>query len=342
MPATMAIRSMAGDSFIYSDGVYLFHTVPSMMDDVDMVLLLDTNYNVAQFINQYGYGYNVDSMDVRPDEGTVGFHLGTSGRSNSDHLSLIRSMQPHIPTSFKLYDEAETIIGEAPEIKERVPWMPPLMVAANTTPVYREVREERAKIALKYLYHGARDSSIEAVIGAIEHRTNTYMNQWDDITRYAIRGMYDRHCDAMVEIKNVMNYERPMELDRKYTPITYSTIPGAGNEIAPYIVHPFRYGTPYTPLCIITPLPWLVVARMSKAWWENNEKMLSNIKELEGLYTDGRAFCDVHVPVMWRGGIDSYLWGEVSQGMVAYQNKLLRDPGTYQEYFDKVMDWMNG
>lgn len=353
--ATTVMRNMCmsdGYHFLYSDGMYLFDKLPQAAGGRDMVLLMDSNTNVAQFISRSGMGYELTAIEMREDEhgaAYVGFQLGAMRVIQPQHRSLVDDLRPYMKSDFSISEyDGTSEYGSGMMLDTHVPGLPTLFEANKTEHVFRDQRIVRAERALRWLYPLSREETIKVVVDAIEYHTNKYMLKWPLEARYAIRNIYDGHVDAMVEINHLMNVQKPPSLNRECIPPTYSTYVQQTDMIAPHIVTPWHISGAKSPIKLIaTPLPWLVIARISKHDWVSSQN-LQESPYFKQMYSHVREYCDVHVPVLYRGGLDTLTFGMFMSGMTKPIVSTFHSEQDHHKNFEMVMDglqnhtWIGG
>lgn len=324
-----------GHRYHFCDGVYLFDPFPNETG-TDMALFADTEQRRAMFVTKEGQSYDLNTIDLRQTEAGeyyVGFQLGAMDLITDEQRALIKWIQPHMAKPLGMGEE--TVYDEF--------WKPPFPVKgapnlSHPVPiayVYREERISNAQDNLAALYPGHYG-------GGVNERTRNWAEALDDwstaflstlshgetSTTVALRNLYERHCQAMTEIRGITGKET-FRLVHPGGPSLYCTAKGQVNYQHPYRLQSFQT---YKGIeAIPTAMPGIWILRFPKHWWEARDSKARESKHTRWLYESGtRKFCDVHVPVRHRGGIDEFLFGP--------WNGLASSPG-FLEGFD-LSEWI--
>jgi len=351
---TQSVRTMSemtGAPYVYQDGVYIFHAIPMNTAehgsrDANMTMVIDENDLVATMVTKDGWAYNLNGfeMHIADDQsGYANISLGDIKELDPRYCDLVNDSAEYVPGSFRIPKHPHADGTE--RLPVAIPGASFIPVGEAFTPIDRDERMFRARNRLaNWFFPKANEKTLDQIVQSMEYHTNAFMLSQDPLVRHGLRTLYNRHIDALIEIKGISRPSDRLTLTRNYLPPLYNTISGAVNERSVYMLNPFgsKQGNDESMMeFIMTPLPWLSILRIPAAAW-TQDQYLRGHHRLRGIWDKPREFCDVHVPIMHSAGLDQWLWVQTTSGLTLPLGNNFLSSYNFGAYQRSVQSFLSG
>lgn len=335
MEAIHMIRSeldLIKNQYFFADGNYFFN-MPSHGNKPSIVIA-DAAERTAHFVDRDGLCQEITGVEkVIPDKGPayLQFRTGAASLVSDRQAALVRLVQPYTNYALAVPETSHAGVLGAP-------------VLSGSGPPARIISRERAiataieNIAIVYA-SSSRKENIQEFVLAVDFWFDRFMKSLGDKAGMVL-SLYERHCLMMTDISGLTSYSEPLAITQK-NPNTYlyGTSKGSDNERNSYMISPIQIGDGAE--LIITPLPHLWVLRLPKHWWESETSFARSDSRSRTLYTKGRKFCDVHIPIKHYSGIDTYLLA-ATFGFHYGIDQRLEFAYAASDWVDHHVSWMTG